>query len=400
MVSALLILAPLALLARPAAAARKTVSVRNDQPRLDSRGAIVDGHDLSLRALPNGSYVMHTIEYGLCVAPASYGCDQTGDKCGFRDNHNVTVWLSDDLTSGSWRKVGNAFDLAARPPGLIYRPDAILNPTSGLWVLWYDWVLDGFGQDLYVTSTSPSPFGPFSGFAVSNCTNATWQGGDFHIFIDPNSPGAADGYVVWTGMSSMPGLDHKIRISKLTPDFLNVTDDEPYMFMDEQFNEAPAVFWHYELKKWYALFGHCCCFCEQGSGLFVYTADHPMGPWTHQAPLGDIACQAPPAAYGAGGSAGGIPTPGQGCLYGGSTDVSVTRAQQDFLATLPDGAGGHTYLEIGSRWGQSPDGLKGHEPQYWTPLEFAADGTISHIVWQDEVSFDLDVAPVEAVLAH
>ena len=97
--------------------------------------------------------------------------------------------------------------------------------------------------------------------------------------------------------------------------------------------------------------------CYQGSGLFVYTADSPMGPWTHQAPVGDVACQAPPDAY------GGLPTPGQGCLYGGSAEVSVTRAQQDFLATLPDGNGGHTYLEIGSRWGQSPDGLKGHEPQ-------------------------------------
>ena len=243
---------------RGAAAARRTVTVRNDQPRLDTRGAIVDGHDLSLRRLDNGSFVMHTIEYGLCLAPANYGCDQTADKCGFRADHNVSVWLSDDLSSGSWRKVGDAFPLAARPPGLIYRPDAIYNPNTGLWVLWYDWVLDGFGQDLYVTSTSASPFGPFTNFAVSNTTNATWQGGDFHLFTDPNSP--SDGYVVWTGMSQMPGFDHKIRISRLTPDFLNVTDDEPVMFMDEQFNEAPAVFWHYELKKWYALFGHCCCF--------------------------------------------------------------------------------------------------------------------------------------------
>ena len=33
---------------------------------------------------------------------------------------------------------------------------------------------------------------------------------------------------------------------------------------------------------YYAVFGHCCCFCMQGSGLFVYTASHPLGPWSRQ----------------------------------------------------------------------------------------------------------------------
>jgi len=70
----------------------------------------------------------------------------------------------------------------------------------------------------------------------------------------------------------------------------------------------------------------------------------------------------------------------------------VTRSQQDFLATLPDGMGGHTYLYLGSRWMQSPDGLKGHEPQYVFPLTFYADGSIAHITWNASVSFMLDVA--------
>ena len=34
----------------------------------------------------------------------------------------------------------------------------------------------------------------------------------------------------------------------------------------------------------------------------------------------------------------GVPTPGQGCLYGGSTEVSATRAQQNFVLTVPGGA--------------------------------------------------------------
>jgi hypothetical protein len=189
-------------------------------------------------------------------------------------------------------------------------------------------------------------------------------------------------------MARTPGNDHRIRISRLTPDFLGVTADEPYTFSDFEFNEAPSIFSRGGV--WYALFGHCCCFCEQGSGLFVHTAPHPMGPWTLQsAPVSDIACQAPTAAEAL---LGGVPTPGQGCLYGGSRDVSVTRSQQDFVAKLPDGGGGFTYLYFGSRWGQSPDGLKGHEPQYVYPLQFSGNGSLAHITWQDAVTFPLAVA--------
>ena len=367
----------------------RRVSIRNDQPRLDSTGAIMDAHDCSIRVLPNGTYVMHAIEYGLCVAPTGQGCDQTPDHCGFRDTHNVTVWTSQDLTSGSWVRAGDAFPLATRPAGLIFRPDAIFNPNTNLWVLYYNQATPG---NVYISSTSPSPFGPFTGFAQTNVTGGgteQWTGGDFHLFTD-----GAQGYIVWTGMSHVAGLDHKIRISKLTPDFLGVTDDEPYMFNDNAptttFNEAPSVFERGGV--WYALFGHCCCYCEQGSGLFVHTAPTPMGPWTAAgagATPYDIACEAPAPLTALG--VGGVPTPGQGCLYGGSKDVSVTRSQQDFLATYDDGNGGKSYVYYGSRWGQAPDGLKGHEPQYVFPLDFNADGSIQHIYWNDTVSFDVAV---------
>ena len=114
----------------------------------------------------------------------------------------------------------------------------------------------------------------------------------------------------------------------------------------------------------------------------------PMGPWTPQTtPTHDISCQAPSMLQAVG--ATGVPTPGQGCLYGGSNQVAVTRSQQDFVAKLPDGSGGFTFLYYGSRWGQSPDGIKGHEPQYVYPLQFDASGRLQHIVWQDVVTFSV-----------
>ena len=42
-----------------------------------------------------------------------------------------------------------------------------------------------------------------------------------------------------------------------------------------------------------ALFDHCCCFCFQGSGVRVYTAAHPLGPWTPQTGPPDLACVPP-----------------------------------------------------------------------------------------------------------
>jgi hypothetical protein len=234
------------------------VSINNTAPRYDTAGVIVDGHDLSLRvvvdpATGTPTYVMHTIEYGLCVAPPRMGCDQQPDHCGFRSNHNITVWTTNTLESGSWNKVGDAFPLAARPAGLVFRPDAIFNPNTGLWVLWYN---QASGGNTYVSSTSRTYEGPFTGFATTNTTDATWSGGDFHLFTDDTkTSGPAEGYVIWTGMSKQPGLDHKIRISRLTPDFLAVTDDAPYMFNfpETEFNEAPSIFSRNGV--WYALFG-------------------------------------------------------------------------------------------------------------------------------------------------
>jgi hypothetical protein len=116
----------------------RRVVINNTAPRLDNTGNIIDGHDLIIRSLPDGTYVMYTNEYGLCVAPTNYGCDQTPDHCGFRQNHNITIWTSPDLSSGSWIYRGMAFNYTDRPAGILYRPDALFNTRTGFWVLWFN----------------------------------------------------------------------------------------------------------------------------------------------------------------------------------------------------------------------------------------------------------------------
>ena len=486
----------LVLLGAAVEAAPRLVTINNTAPRLDSSGAILDGHDLAVRRLPNGKYVMYTNSYGLCKAPLPQGCSQTPDHCGFREDHNVSIYTSSDLSSGSWEFVGLAYEWTARPKGVLYRPDAIFNQRTGLWVLWVN------TNYVYFTATAGSPFGPFADHRQSNLTQlvAGNQGGDFHLFLNEASAGPGDApeaYIIFSA-----SVNH---IARLTEDYRDAAPLLPLYSFDEAWSEAPAVFYRPQNGLFYALFGHCCCFCLQGSGLFVYTAPAPLGPWVRQSsPSGfDVSCEAPPppppanpfcaartqvlgdfnvtlecasgvidavptALYGlqtgscpayaaspscndtgfadfaraacvgqrrcvlstsqrpdpclgvekgvslvahcsqapggfspdappgggGGGGGGQQPSPGQGCLadpVNGAT-YAVTRSQQSAIVTVPDGSGGSTYLYFGDRWGQSPDGIKGHEPQYVYPISFNADGTIPHFLWSDAVSFPIDVA--------
>jgi hypothetical protein len=608
-------------------AASRSVTINNTAPCLDNTGAILDGHDLMIRPLPDGTYVMYTNSYGLCMAPTGMGCDQTPDHCGFRNDHNVTIWTSPDLSSGSWAYVGLAFEWSARPAGILYRPDAMFNPSTGLWVLWFNLDVPG-GGGVYITCTSASPFGPFADFRQSNLTVPTGGGGDFHLFLDDTAAGPPVAHAIFSSGG--------VHIGRLTADYRDWAPGTPIFSFDEPFSEAPAVL--FRNHTFYALYGHCCCFCLQGSGLFVYTAATPLGPWVRQpatSPPGfDVACRLPPppppanpfcasrsvegdfnvtlecvggvidalpaalygvisgdcpayaaapscddagfaayaaaacigqatcvlstagrpdpclgtvkavaavahcsappggfspdgpveppaapanpfcaaqsvagdfnvtlhcvngvidalpaavygvlsgasecpayaaepwcddagfAAYAAaacvgqqnctlstegrpdpclgtvkaiaavahcsappGGfspdgpvqppaaaaprveeegasvrvsvsvsALGAVPTPGQGCLYNDPRAVSVTRSQQSAIVTVPDGLGGWTFLYYGDRWGQSPDGVKGHEPHYVFPISFNADGTIPDFTWNDTIAFNIEVAGAE-----
>jgi len=138
----------------------------------------------------------------------------------------------------------------------------------------------------------------------------------------------------------------------------------------------------------------------------VHTAPHPLGPWTQQ---GEVAC-APAGAAGASAGAGAgavtrvdvggagyraaalgpaTPTPGQGCQYADPSTTSTTRSQQSdvFRVDLADGTS--AWVWAGDRWQQSPDGTKAHDPQFWAPLTFNADGSIAPITWIDNFTLPI-----------
>jgi hypothetical protein len=368
--------------------------INNLEPRYDINGEILDSHDFSLYKYPGHTgYYMISVAYGECKEPANLGCDQTSDKCGFQFNHTVNVWRSTDLSSGSWEFISEAISPQMRPAGTLYRPDAIYNPNTNNVVLWHNWVhVDGTYAG-YAAYTAPDPQGPYTlQRNVTNVTvnNSTSHCGDFHLFIDPvdNTPYA------------IMGCDFHMYIERLLPNALDsaldVTPTGRYMF-EEYFIEAPELF--VRNGVYYAVFGHCCCYCYQGSGAIVHTAPHPLGPWTT---LGDVACvpttsqpllrasqslsSTTELLHAIGFSA--QPTPGQGCQYVNASTTSSLRSQQSAIFEV-DTPNGKEWIWAGDRWQQSPDGTKAHDPQLWVPIVFNEDDSIAPLRWLDNFTMDI-----------
>ena len=126
-------------------------------------------------------------------------------------------------------------------------------------------------------------------------------------------------------------------------------------------NEAPILFERQGL--YYLLFGHICCFCQQGSGALVYTAKHPLGPWT------DTGIDINPNHF-----------------------ISGREIQAQCNAVVQiEYQNGTDYLYTGDLWSSAPDGLKSHDIQYWSPaLEFDTNGNIHPMNFVEQFTLDLD----------
>lgn len=235
------------------AAAPRTqhVTINNLLPRLNASGVIMDAHDGSIQRFPAsgdpGAYYMHSAAYGLCKEPAAHGCDQTPTHCGFRDDHNITVYRSYNLSSGSWEMLGTAIAPSQRPAGVLFRPHAVYNPSTGLAVLWWNYNLK------YAAATAPGPAGPF--VTVNDDVNVTrGHHGDFALFVDPVD---GTGYVVYSA-------NYWMSIEQLTPDFLHSTGRNASIvdaqgsqgpLFPDYFIEAPVMF--ERQGTYYVLYGHC-----------------------------------------------------------------------------------------------------------------------------------------------
>eukprot|EP00040_Diaphanoeca_grandis_P042937 m.266442 g.266442 ORF g.266442 m.266442 type:complete len:436 (-) comp67484_c0_seq1:51-1358(-) len=400
-----------------------SITIDNTKPRLSVDGEIINAHDGTIRWL-EGEWWIHAASYGtdvggaLCDDPPLTGCQggSTGG-CGFHPNHNVSVWSSPNMSSGTWTYRGDALRCTELPDcGVLYRPHLVWNPSTQLYVLYYNYVAaSGIGSRIGV-ATSLHPSGPWElkTNAITNArpflpSNHNGSMGDFDVMVDDD--GTA--YIVY---SYGP-----MSIEKLSADYLSSAGinasfpggDFDGTVLQEDFCEAPSL-WKRRVQlntldvidvdggggvvpeyatTYYLTTGHCCCFCYQGSGMIVYTSTHPLGPWRKQAGPSDLGCIQ--------NSSNPTPTmqhtlpstaqisPGNGCNYKGAISASASRAQQNFVIPITTTNGETVFVWTGDRWMQSPDGKKAHEPQFWQLLEFDSHGNVLPLTWVDVLHIDM-----------
>jgi hypothetical protein len=79
--------------------------------------------------------------------------------------------------------------------------------------------------------------------------------------------------------------------------------------------------------------------------------------------------------------------------YDAGSGAVIIHAQQTHIAELAT-TSGTAYIWMGDRWGSTPDGIKGHDFQYWSnPLQFDGSGNIATLSWVDNWTVDLATGP-------
>ena len=81
---------------------------------------------------------------------------------------------------------------------------------------------------------------------------------------------------------------------------------------------------------------------------------------------------------------------GQQCSFYGD---SLTKAQQNFVIQIAQPDGSTQFVWTGDRWQSAADGVKAHDMQYWSLIEFQEANGIDlpiQFTWQDEIQINVN----------
>ena len=327
--------------------------IDNTVPRTDVDGNLMDVHDGNVERWEENNlfhwygmgYQDCELEKGIIPPRNCPGIYSEFGRCGFRNDHAVNLYTSPDLHN--WTFVADIFPVESRPEGIYFRPKVIFNKKNKEYVLWINYLapasspLASYPDARLMVAVSSSPSGPFT-IVTEKADIEESGGGDFNLMIDPNDENAT-AYIAYDAW----GNNHALVIEQLTPNYYDALGSLASTGSISPINnEAPILF---ERSGWYyLLYGHTCCFCEQGSGAEVWVSQHPLGPWINMHT--DI-------------------NPG----FLGVRDI---KAQCNYVITLKLADKEPEYLYTGDLWSSAPDNLKSHDIQYWSPpLQF--DDTVS-----------------------
>jgi hypothetical protein len=356
-----LLLAAIALL--PCLCGSAAVTISNVLPRRDVNGSLMDLHDGTILQV-NGTYFYWGMSYGLCNITKS-GCDGLWypPHCGYRTDHNLSLYSSPDLVS--WTFVLDALPMPSRPSAVYYRPQVVHNAATGLFVLWINTVSfwpntqdPNYFTAYYLVATTPSPLAPFTVVGPATTSQGALGVGDLSLFVDP-ADGA--GYIAYAAWAS--GV-HAVSIERLTPSYLNSTLASSGV-VTPPFYEAPLLF--ARSGAYLLLAGPTCCFCAEGAASRLYVAASPLGPWADSGSWLD-----PPGTHPA--------------------NASLLGAQNSLLLAVQMADGTQGLLWAGDRWASAPDGLFGHNLQFWGLVQWEGNASaprVAALQWQSQLTLDL-----------
>lgn len=355
------------------------VTFRNDVPRLDVNGDIVDSHDNMILAV-NGTFYMygerwenHTALHGLSLT-------------------RPQIWTYTSPDMSRWTPRGPALQTwPGAPYGTHHTPWVVYNKPRALFVLWFNFYPHGCCKGNWAVATSTDgvhfalteEWNQTGTYPISDCTG---------LFVDP-----ADGraYLAYSSESA----NHTVSIEVLSEDYTYLTGKNLYAFPDTYvegsvlFKQGPTYFVGY---------GSCCCYCRGGTGWVVHSATALTGPWSRQE--GDLNCEVDVS-------------PGELCgTYGDRAGSPLTiPAQGVGLSLIPLVGGGTAYVWHGERWLSAPGNnpncpdeceaqgegecavppayVKGHGFSYWAPLQFhpTTGAVLPFAPFTDAFTLDVDV---------
>lgn len=259
---ALLLLLPAA--AGAAAGAAVTVTVRNDVPRRDQWGGIVNAHDGSVIKF-EGVYFMYGTVYENCTQHGTQ-CD----GCGYAPN-KYSLYTSYDLQSWTFVTDDILPEVDKDNHQVDYWMPVVYRHPSGTYVMQFWSGHCGFANPCTEVAFASSPYGPFS-----NITRIPLRGtpsSQMGFFVDPSDPASA--YVKYNTV----GPDQHHNVEKLTPDWSSSTGEYAVLFWKPSFAwmEGGGMFKRGEL--YYYMTGTDCCYCTWGGDARFWTSYAPLGPW-------------------------------------------------------------------------------------------------------------------------
>ena len=255
-----------------AAGLAAVVTIRNDVPRVDQYGHIVNAHDGSVVHFEGspfaGIYFMYGTVYENCTQFGTQCNKYPEPLCGYNPN-TFALYTSPDLQAWTLVSTDVMPEMAKDNSRVDYwMPVVARNPTTSKFIMQYWSSHCGFVLPCAEIAVADSPFGPFTMVPPLN-TTAT-PSSQMGFFADANG----DAYVKYNTRNPQ----HHV-VQKLAPDWLSTTNESAIVFWKQTFSwmEGGGMFKRGAL--YYYMTGTDCCFCTWGGDARYWTSYSPLGPW-------------------------------------------------------------------------------------------------------------------------